>query len=132
MWFLNFDGACEPINPGGTASWGFVLCDGAGALVAQGSGVVGTGPGMTNNLAEWAAVEEGVRRFREMGLNGRLVIRGDSQLVVKQLGGEWQCKKPHLAAARDRALALLGGIDWVVLWVPREENELADELSKAV
>ncbi len=132
MWYLNFDGACEPVNPGGTASWGFVLFNSDGDLVAQGAGVVGTGPGMTNNVAEWAAVEEGVRRFREMGLNGALAIRGDSQLVVKQLGGEWRCKKPHLEAARDRVLALLDGIAWAVEWVPREENQLADELSRAI
>lgn len=132
MWVLNFDGACEPVNPGGTASWGFVLCDSGGRLVAQGGGVVGSGEGMTNNVAEWAAVEEGVRQFREMGLNGRLVIRGDSQLVVKQLGGEWRCKKAHLAAARSRVVDLLEGVDWVVEWVPREENQLADELSRAV
>jgi ribonuclease HI len=127
---LFFDGACEP-NPGGLATFGAVL-DGPG-LSAHLSGVAAEGPGATNNVAEWCGLEKGLEYLATHKPPGvtNLVIRGDSQLVVKQLSGEWGCHKPHLAAARDRCLALLSalGLDWLVEWVPRDQNAEADQLT---
>src|SRR5712692_8028179 len=45
------DGACQPVNPGGTASWGFVI-----KRRAKDYGIVGTGSSMSNNVAEFRAV----------------------------------------------------------------------------
>jgi ribonuclease HI len=129
---LETDGASEP-NPGGLATYGFVA---RGVDLHQtGKGVVGEGAGMTNNVAEWAAVERGLRWLtdnRPAGMT-RLVIRGDSQLVQKQLTGVWGCKAAPLAEARDRCLALLDalGVDWAAEWVPREQNAEADALTVA-
>ena len=47
---LHFDGACEPVNPGGIATYGWVLAV-AGVSAATGHGVAAEGPGATNNLA---------------------------------------------------------------------------------
>jgi len=49
------DGACEPVNPGGTASYGLVIKQGDEVIVNN-CGVVGSGNGMTNNVAEYSAL----------------------------------------------------------------------------
>ncbi|MFH2070093.1 MAG: ribonuclease HI family protein [Elusimicrobiota bacterium] len=48
---------------------------------------------------------------------------GDSQLVIKQIKGEWECKKPELRVLRSRARNLLHNFaGWKINWVPRENN----------
>ncbi len=128
-WTLYFDGSCEPTNPGGTAAYGWVLYTPDGIVASSGSGVHCRGQGATNNVAEWAGVEAGVKHFTSAGLNGGLLIKGDSRLVIYQLTGRYRCHKPHLAAFRDRVLDLLEGVNWSALWIPREKNTEADALS---
>lgn len=57
-------------------------------------------------------------------------IRTDSQLVAKQVNGEWSCNKPHLRELRDDAITLLRLSKAVVRWVPRAEVKVADTLTK--
>ena len=53
----------------------------------------------------------------------------DSQLVARQVTGEYRVKKADLSPLHARALAALRGFDrWSIRSVPREQNELADEL----
>ena len=58
MIVVNFDGLCEPVNPGGIATYGYIIKDDAGLVIAKKSGVVGKGPQMSNNVAEYAALCE--------------------------------------------------------------------------
>ena len=51
-----FDGACGPINPGGTATFGVVVRDGSGTVLLKEHGLVGRGSAMSNNVAEYAGV----------------------------------------------------------------------------
>jgi ribonuclease HI len=126
---LFFDGLCEPINPGGTPSYGWLLQTFDGTVLHEGMGIAPKEQPQTNNTAEWIACLEGIRFAKTLPL-ARLEIHGDSQLVIHQLNRKWQCKKPHLAKFRDECLTLLVGTDWVASWVPREENEHADKLSR--
>lgn len=124
---LHFDGACEP-NPG-LGSWGFVLeVDGR---CVTGNGVIeGT---TTNNVAEYTALGRGLLAAKAAGVTGGLRVLGDSMLVVRQMNGTWECKSPMMAACRDRARQLvddLAGVDVVIDWIPREENEAADAESR--
>ena len=48
------DGLCEPMNPGGTATYGYLIRNEAGRVIARKSGVVGKGSEMSNNVAEYA------------------------------------------------------------------------------
>ena len=53
-----------------------------------------------------------------------LEIFGDSQLAVKQILGEWECKNAELRILRSQARNLLNEFDkWSIQWVPREENK---------
>ena len=132
-----FDGACEPKNPGGIATAGWYILDEQGADVAQGHQVIKRGDGATNNVAEWCALGLALRwlldHHLEKCLGKTLTIHGDSQLVCNQLTRSWDCNKPHLQKLRDRCWEILGQLGlthWNAQWVPREQNERADGLSK--
>ena len=56
MITLYFDGLCRPRNPGGVATYGYVIYK-DGKKVKRGYGVVGSGTGMTNNVAEYSALK---------------------------------------------------------------------------
>lgn len=138
-----FDGACEPVNPGGVASWGFwidAIENRRRRKVNEGSGISAKGPKATNNVAEYDACEKLFRSALEFvkGLDGRsctLTVVGDSQLVVNQVLGSWRIRAPHLRPRVERIRKLLEELDelkctvWLK-WVPREKNDRADELSK--
>jgi ribonuclease HI len=135
--FVHFDGGCWP-NPGGVATAGWIAFDSDGEVLWDGSEVVCEGDGATNNVAEYAALELALQWIASCDIPdaSEVIIRGDSQLVIRQLEGTWKCRQPHLAAARDRCRELVAslrtcrGLKIRLEWMPRSENEIADELSQ--
>lgn len=136
---LYTDGLCEPRNPGGYACWAWVALSPAGAQLKSAHGCLGHGPGMTNNLAEYEAVLQALRYavtrrslLKERGLS--LELRADSQLVVRQIAGEYRTNKAELVPLRDEARSLLDQLNvWhptQIVWVPREHNTVADGLTR--
>jgi ribonuclease HI len=131
---IYFDGACEPKNPGGVATAGWIILGDNDEPLGGDCCVICRGEGATNNVAEWAALGKALRHVADSGLQvGTLQIYGDSMLVVNQLTGNWNCNKEHLQKLRDRCKELISQInpsDLVVEWIPREQNEEADALSR--
>ena len=85
----------------------------------------------THNFAEYHALILGLRLARKHGAR-KVVVKGDSTLVVKQVNGEWKTKHPTLQPLRAKACDLLAQFDdWRVEWIPRKENRCADELGRA-
>lgn len=131
-WKLYFDGACEPVNPGGVATYGWVLYRPDGTKHTEDYQVVADGAKgvlSTNNVAEYAALHAGLWGAVEAGAHD-LACYGDSKLVVKTVGGSWKCRKPHLVQWHlnvKRILALIP--KWQIFWIPREQNAEADALS---
>jgi ribonuclease HI len=88
------------------------------------------GSPFTNNEAEYSALirglEDAAGSLRADGVDprrARVEVRGDSQLVLKQIGGEWKVKMPHLAKLRDEARALLDQFgDRDLIWHRRIES----------
>lgn len=134
-WVLHFDGLTEPRNPGGHMAWGWVLFR-PGESNLTGKGSLEAKPENTNNVAEYTGLGHGLRAVVDLIKKGavcrNLFIFGDSKLVVCQLSGTWACNMPHLQKLRDRCLELLkeAKVRWEADWIPREENEEADALSK--
>lgn len=133
-----FDGACEPVNPGGTASYGWLIKK-DGKTIASGHEVIGVGEGMTNNLAEYRGLIEGLKACKKLNKIGKIIISGDSVMVCNMVSRKWGWKKkkwkphskfPHLKKLLDEAHMLLVDVEHEVKWIPREENFEADELSK--
>ncbi|SEH15264.1 ribonuclease HI [Natronorubrum sediminis] len=118
-----FDGACRG-NPGPAAT-GWLIVTGDG-IVAEGGERIGTA---TNNQAEYEALIEGLEAAREYGYD-EIHVRGDSELIVKQVRGEYNTNNPELREKRVTVHELLTSFDeWTLEHVPREVNDRADELA---
>mgnify|MGYP002760987833 CR=1 FL=1 len=118
-----FDGGSRG-NPGPAAVGWVLVTD--GGIIAEGSERIGRA---TNNQAEYEALIRALEAATEYGFD-ELVIKGDSQLIVKQVRGEWDANDPTLRQKRVRARELLCGVDeWSLDHVPREINDRADELA---
>ena len=126
---LYADGLCEPRNPGGWACWGWLALGATGQIVASDCGAIGNGAGMTNNLAEYTAAIQALKWANGAGLVG-LTLRTDSQLVVNQAMGLWQCRAPNLWPLLVELRALMAETRAQLVWVPREQNSQADALSR--
>ena len=118
-----FDGASRG-NPG-PAAVGYVLVNDDG-IVTEGGKTIGHA---TNNQAEYAALITALEVATDYGFD-EARIRGDSELIVKQIRGEWNTNDPELREKRVRARELLMRFDdWQIEHVPREINDRADELA---
>lgn len=129
MVTIYIDGACEPKNPGGFACWAYAAYDDTGRCIGQNYGCVGSGPGMTNNIAEHTACLKALQRAQAEGWHG-CQLKSDSQLVVNQVNGEWRCNQPHLWPMLKESMSILEEIGASLDWIPREQNERADHLSR--
>lgn len=121
---LSFDGGSRG-NPG-LAGIGIVLAaEDATPLVTLGK-YIGRA---TNNVAEYMALIVGLREAAKLGAR-KLVVRGDSELVIKQMLGEYRVKNPALKTLHDQAQALIGDFDSVdFVHNLRHHNSLADRLA---
>jgi len=118
-----FDGASRG-NPG-PAAVGWVIVTGDG-IAAEGSNRIGRA---TNNQAEYEALLHALEAAADFGFDS-VQLRGDSQLVVKQVKGAWNTNDPELKEKRVRVRELLREFDeWSLDHVPREINDRADELA---
>ena len=132
MIVVHIDGLCEPVNPGGTATFGYVIRDDSGSILTSKSGVVGKGPAMSNNVAEYAALCEALefllKKNRE---NSSIEVKGDSALVMNQMSRKWKFRKGLYRDKYQEALRLIAKFTGLRFrWIPREENEEADKLSR--
>jgi ribonuclease HI len=111
-------------NPG-PAAYGFVLEADDGTVLAAEGKKIGRA---TNNVAEYRGLIAGLERALELGLANVTVV-SDSELVVKQMRGEYRVKNEALRDLRDEAERLASKVGRVVYTnVRRAENELADRL----
>lgn len=132
MPMVYFDGACEPRNPGGVGTYGFVVYSNNDSVVHEDYGIA-CEPSLncTNNVAEYTGLIRALEWLMVHGFSGsRLIVYSDSQLVVRQLMGVYSVRAEHLKPLHDRALELLSNFNAELRWVPREGNTRADELSK--
>lgn len=124
------DGLCEPINPGGTACIGYVIKK-DDVTIAEGCDVIGKHEGMTNNVAEYTALIYALKEIKRLKLeNEFLTIKSDSQLLVNQMNRKWAVKAPLIIPLYKIAKDLTNGLHYCMEWVPREENEEADKLTR--
>ncbi|OYV08375.1 MAG: ribonuclease HI [Methanosaeta sp. ASP1-1] len=86
MITIYFDGLCYPRNPGGVAAYGYAVYR-DGKPIWRGFGAVGEGRGMTNNVAEYEALMAAARWLVDEGIEEKIIIKGDSELVIKQMRG---------------------------------------------
>jgi ribonuclease HI len=122
---LYVDGACSG-NPGPCGSAAILKADDGTTLLEKARAF---GPG-TNNEAEYQAVILGLELAAELRPR-RLTIRSDSELLVRQLGGQYRVKAPNLKPLVRRVRALLEPFESVEIEaIPRKDNLEADQLAR--
>ncbi|MFW6153250.1 MAG: ribonuclease HI [Halobacteriota archaeon] len=121
-----FDGASRG-NPG-PAAIGWVIVTDEG-IVDEGGAFIGEA---TNNEAEYEAIIRGLEVAADLGFEA-VEVRGDSELIVRQVRGEYDVNAPHLRERRVRVRELLESFDdWTLEAVPRGVNDRADRLANEV
>ena len=123
---LYFDGASKG-NPG---------LSGAGAVIYEGgddievySESVFVGLKETNNVAEYTGLLAGLKAALNMGTK-RLAVKGDSDLIIKQMNGAYKVKSPNLIGLYEEAKKLAEQFEKITfVHVYRHMNKRADELA---
>ncbi len=119
---IHIDGAARG-NPG-PAAFAYVI-DREGQEPLEEHGCLGDA---TNNFAEYSALLGALERARQLGAK-RLIVYSDSELLVRQMTGQYRVKNPDLKQLYDRAKSLEAQFDVVTIrHVPRAENRRADFL----
>jgi ribonuclease H / adenosylcobalamin/alpha-ribazole phosphatase len=120
---LSTDGGARG-NPG-PAAFAYVLEAEDGTVLAAHGEAIGVA---TNNVAEYRALVEGLRKAVELAV-GEVEVVSDSELLVKQMRGEYKVKNAALRELSLEAAALARRLERVAYTaVRREHNELADRL----
>ena len=125
-----FDGLCEP-NPGGVATYGFVVKK-DGKTIHEGHGLAGTPKTAqaTNNVAEYTGLIKALEWLIAQKIAGPIIVRGDSDLIIKQVKGLYKVKSGLLAPLHGQVKDLLESLPGIVIeWVARERNTEADRLT---
>jgi probable phosphoglycerate mutase len=120
---LSTDGGARG-NPG-PAAYGYVLEAGDGHVLAAHGEAIGRA---TNNVAEYRGLVAGMAKAAELGVT-ELEVVSDSELLVKQMRGDYRVKNAALRELWEEASDLERRFDRVrYTAVRREHNELADRL----
>ena len=120
---LSTDGGARG-NPG-PAAFGYVLETDDGTVLAAHGERIGVA---TNNVAEYRALVAGLEKAVELGVD-QVEVVSDSELLVKQMTGQYRVKNAALRELSTRAARLARQLDTVSYKaVRREHNELADRL----
>jgi ribonuclease HI len=123
-WLLMVDGAARG-NPG-EAGCGAAVFAADGSLVKELSRYLGRA---TNNIAEYEGLLMGLEALLQMGAK-KIRVQSDSQLLVRQLNGEYRVKDEKLRVLFTKAMKLLRQFDsYRVVHVYREANKVADRLA---
>ena len=128
-----FDGACGPQNPGGKCGGGAAIYYDGELTVEIAERYVPKNPKDTsNNLGEYWALIKALEYLLTQGkAQEEIKVFGDSNMVISQMNGLWRIKNGIYKEQAEVCKKLLENFSNIYLdWIPREQNERADELSK--
>lgn len=120
------DGSCEPVNPGGRMGMGVYIED----LDIYLKDSIEPSYDNTNNVAEYLALRLLLNYLLDNNIEGPIHIYADSQLLVHQMNKKWRIKSGSYVNTAKQCKDLLKHFKYKITWIPREENVIADELSK--
>jgi len=119
---MHIDGASRG-NPG-AAAYAVVLAQ-PGLPVVEEADVIGK---TTNNVAEYTALVRGLELARDLGVK-KLAVFSDSELMVKQMNGEYKVKHPDMIPLYRNAKQLATSFEALTLThIRREQNKRADQI----
>jgi broad specificity phosphatase PhoE/ribonuclease HI len=113
-------------NPGLAGAGAVIIDSSTGKVLKEISESVGVA---TNNVAEYTAVVLALEAAFEIDPTASVIVRMDSKLVVEQMSGRWKIKHPDMMALGARVQKLVASKHVEFVWIPREQNGLADALA---
>jgi ribonuclease HI len=136
MYTLNFDGLFRESEKNSEIE-SDIMC--YGWLISENNEVIAKGHGSythrevaSSNGAEYLALIEGLEALKDMGLTNEPVqVVGDARTVIDQMQGFAEVSSPRIKTLHQKAIRLshkMAGLQW--LWVPRNENKAADQLTR--
>jgi ribonuclease HI len=124
-WIVAYCDGGSRGNPG-PAGFGVYIQDGTGRVLAEESQYLGV---RTNNFAEYSALLSAIQFALSHGYR-RLRVISDSELIVKQMKGQYRVKSPDLLPLHEQARRLALGLEkFEIQHVLREKNRHADRLA---
>jgi len=127
------DGLIEPVNPGGIATYGFVVYRG-GVRIYEETGLVGSGmdgDDVSNNVAEYTGLIKALEWLVKNNLTVNVTVKCDSQLVVMQMNNLYRVHASRILNLHRKAIELTKMFKEIkFIWIPRSENIEADSLSR--
>ncbi len=132
---IHADGASRGQGKDRVASFGFVV-ESNGETLEEKYSILDEGEDATNNYAEYKAVILALQWVKESDIKpDKIDVKSDSQLIIRQINGEWSVKSGNLRELYKTARDLVEhfqdmDVTITLEHVPREENERADELSQ--
>jgi ribonuclease HI len=141
-----FDGLCQPYNPGGIACYAFVIkkygynnnddetCVGQTIYSQYGLATEPFTNDASNNVAEYMGIIKALEWLLSLPQlnddNSKIIVRGDSKLVVYQVKGKYKVKASRIVPLHQTVMSLISKFKVLnIEWVPREQNMDADRLS---
>ena len=132
MTIIGFTDGASRGNPG-PGGIGIVLMDESGTVLLEGKRFLGN---VTNNVAEYTALLECLAEASKLGTTPgtsctKLQVYSDSELMVRQMNGEYKVKDSALKKLYADAKNFLRSseFEFSIAHVPREKNRKADELA---
>lgn len=129
----HFDGGCAPHNPGGVMGYAGIIYEDDNTINL--TGCQPKDEQNTNNVAEYLAIHLVLDKLIEMGVSKRtIIINGDSNLIIKQIQGEFKVNSIVLrnlcewAKKKIENLVMVLNNDVTIKWIPREQNKQCDKL----
>jgi len=111
-------------NPGPAAA-GFTLNDPSGTQLQAKAYILGRA---TNNVAEYSSLVRALEAAKEIGAE-QIIVFSDSELLVKQINGQYRVKSELIKPHYEQAVSLLGRFkSWKVRHITRDKNKQADSL----
>jgi ribonuclease HI len=126
MTILAYTDGASRGNPG-ESGIGIVLKDEYGNMIASQYGYIGKA---TNNVAEYTALATCLKMAKATECS-RLVVHSDSELMVRQMNGQYKVKDSRLKKQFQKIQNILATapFQFMIMHVPRENNQEADELA---
>ena len=104
MYLIFCDSSVEPFNPRGVLTWAFLVKRPGQGIIHQDTAIIGWGkPEHTNNLGEMTAVMAAVHWLTTLPEEDQhpVVLHSDSELIINQCSGIYNCREPNLRAILD-------------------------------
>ncbi len=120
----------------GTGGIGFVIFDNNNNLIEKKAKLIKRkGSAVTNNMAEYMAVIEAIKRLGKINKNKeKCIIYSDSQVVVNQIINDWSINYLHLFKLNIEAKGLINNADFDIELkeIRREQNTIANDLAQGI